>query len=293
MEKKIDLFKPSLIITNNVPLTALQLDLFNYFLKGAYEQLEKNILTGIFEFSIEEIKSNCSSRLNSYNKIYDEIKDIYDKEFEFNILGKDKKIKSVKSRFIPSIIQNENRYIEITLEPITIEALRMMIAKKQQIDLHGIPHSKLEISPYLSLNYNEHKVIKFYPAKVIYEIIKDYSGFPIPEIEINDFKKITNTVDKYTNGYKTFVLDKIQKTLNDLFDLNVKITTIKNGKIAIAIKIESNLNMKTDTEVTYKEIEIEYKKYLKDGGLNPNLKYPKATLMSFLKQRNYKLKQND
>ncbi|MGL5796802.1 MAG: hypothetical protein ACRCYT_01225, partial [Cetobacterium sp.] len=166
IKKELDLFKPSIIITNNVPLNALQLDLFNYFLKGAYEQLEKNVFAGVFKFSVEEIKNNCSSRLNSYNKIYEELKEIYDKKFEFNILGKDKKTKNIESRFIPSIIQNDNSHIEITLEPITITTLRMMVAKKQQIDLPETNHSEMCISPYLSLNYNDHKNIKFYPAKV-------------------------------------------------------------------------------------------------------------------------------
>ena len=38
----ISLFKPSMTIANSVPLSARQLDFFNYLLKGAYQQLEKN-----------------------------------------------------------------------------------------------------------------------------------------------------------------------------------------------------------------------------------------------------------
>ncbi|MBC2856989.1 replication initiation protein [Cetobacterium sp. 2A] len=290
MKKQLDLFKPSIIITNNVPLTASQLDLFNYFLKGAYEQLEKNVLVGIFKFSVEEIKENCSSRLNSYNKIFEEVKEIYDKQFEFNILGKDKQSGIILSRFIPSIVQNKNNLIEITLEPITINALRMMIAKKQKIDLPGMPHSELEISPYLSLSYQEHKNIKFYPAKVIYEIVKDYEGYPIPEINIDDFKKITDTLDKYTTTYATMVLKKIENILNENYNITLKLTSIKQGRVITAIKIESDLNRKKAKEVTYEEIENEYKKYLIAGGLDPNKKYPKATLLGYLNKKKYKLK---
>lgn len=290
MKKQVDLFKPSIIVTNNVPLTALQLDLFNYFLKGAYEQLEKNVLTGIFKFAVEEIKDNCSPRLNSYNKIYEEVKEIYDKEFEFNILGKDKSTGTIKSRFIPSIIQNKNNLIEITLEPVTINALRMMIAKKQQIDLPGMPHSELEVSPYLSLSYEEHKNIKFYPAKVVYEIVKDYEGYPIPEINVDDFKKITDTVDKYPTTYASMVLKKIEKILNENYNINISLTSIKQGRVITSIKIESDLNRKRAKEVTFEEIETEYKEYLVAGGLDPNINYPKTTLMGFLVKKKYKLK---
>lgn len=289
MKKQIDLFKPSIIITNNVPLTALQLDLFNYFLKGAYEQLEKNVLAGIFKFSVEEIKDNCSSRLNSYNKIYEEVKEIYNKEFEFNILGKDKTSNKIISRFIPSILQNKNNLIEITLEPITVNALRMMIAKKQQIDLPGTTHKELEVSPYLSFNYAEHKNIKFYPAKVIYEIIKDYEGYPIPEISIENFKKITNTIDKYQTTYASMVLKKIENIINENYSINLTLTSIKQGRVITSIKIESDINRKKFREVTFDQIEDEYKKYLIDGGLDPNKNYPKVTLKGFLNKKKYKL----
>ena len=52
----ISLFKPSMTIANSVPLSARQLDFFNYLLKGAYQQLEKNYVLDTFIFSYEEIK---------------------------------------------------------------------------------------------------------------------------------------------------------------------------------------------------------------------------------------------
>ncbi|MGL5088832.1 MAG: replication initiation protein [Fusobacteriaceae bacterium] len=290
MKKEIDLFKPSIAITNNAPLSALQLDLFNFFLKGAYEQLEKNVLTGIFKFSVKEIKESCNSRLDSYNKIYDEIKNIYNKEFEFNIIGKNKKPGVIVSRFIPSIIQNEENLIEISLEPITINALRMMVAKKQKVDLPGISYNELEISPYLSFSYKEHKSIKFYPAKVIYEIVKDYEGFPISEINIHDFKRITDTVNKYPTTYSTMVLKKIEKILNENYNINLSLTTIKQGKSIKSIKIESDLNLINGVKsVKLEEIESEFHEYLKAGGLDPKVNYPKTVLSGFLKSKKYLL----
>lgn len=290
-KEKIDLFKPSLIVTNSVPLTATQLDLFNYFLKRAYEELEKNIFQSRFAFSLEEIRKNCNSRMTSYPKLLAEVQDIYDKEFEFNILGKDKKIEQkVKSRFIPTMIQKKDSTIEIMIEPLTLESLRIMIAKKQGIDFKETKNEELKVSPYAKLSYKAHKNLKFYPAKVIYELIKDYEGISIPEIEINNFKIITDTINKYTTSYNSLVLKKSEKLLNDHFNINVKITGIKSGKSLIGVKIESDLNINSKIKlVKLEDIQEEFHEYLIEGGLDPKLKYPKTVLNSFLKSKKYKL----
>lgn len=294
MKEKIDLFKPSLIVTNNVPLTANQLDLFNYFLKSAYEELEKNIFQSRFLFSLEEIRKNCNSRITSYGKLIKEVENIYNKEFEFNILGKDKNIEQkVKSRFIPTMIQKKNSTIEIMIEPLTLESLRVMIAKKQGIDLKGTKNKELKVSPYAKLSYTAHKNLKFYPAKVIYEIIKDYEGYPIPEIDIQKFKNITDTTNKYTSNYGSMVLKKCEKLLNEYFEINVKIIGIKKGRSLISIKIESNLNLMNEVKkVKFEDIIDEFNKYLISGGLKPDKKYPKTVLSSFLKSKKYELIKN-
>lgn len=291
---KIDLFKPSIIVANSVPLTASQLDLFNYMLKTAYEQLEKNILLTSFKFSVEELKKNCNPRLNSYSKIYDEIKEIYDKEFEFNVLGKDKKIeKHVKSRFIPAIIRNSDSTIEVALEPFTIGILKNMIAAKNKTQLPDGNVSEFEKRPYAKLAYAEHKDIKFYPAKVIYEIVKDYEGFPIPEITIEEFKKVTDTTDKYQKNYNKMVIDKIEQILNEKFNLDLKITPVKFGRVIKNLKIETRINASGEKEYTREEIQAEYFQYLSSGGLEEHWNHPKTVLTSFLKLKRYKLKSGE
>ncbi|MEG0237513.1 replication initiation protein [Cetobacterium sp.] len=291
MKEKTDLFKPSLVVTNSVPLTASQLDLFNYFLKGAYEELEKNIFQSRFSFSLDEIRKNCNSRITSYSKLIKEVEEIYNKEFEFNILGKDKSIEQkVKSRFIPTMIQKKDSTIEVMIEPLTLESLRVMIAKKQGLDLKGTKNKELKISPYAKLSYDAHKNLKFYPAKVIYEMIKDYEGYPIPEVEVSNFKKITDTVNKYQANYGTMVLKKIEKLLNEHFNINVTLTPIKQGKLIKSIKIESNLNSTNKIrKVTVQEIQEEFIEYLIAGGLDPKQNYPKTVLNSFLKSKKYEL----
>ena len=292
MKDKTNLFKPSLVVTNSVPLTASQLDLFNYFLKGAYEELEKNIFQSRFSFSLDEIRKNCNSRITSYSKLIKEVKEIYDKEFEFNILGKDKSIEQkVKSRFIPTMIQKKDSTIEVMIEPLTLESLRVMIAKKQGLDLKGTKNKELKVSPYAKLSYDAHKNLKFYPAKVVYEMIKDYEGYPVPEIELINFKKITDTLDKYQSNYATMVLRKIENLLNEHFEINVVLIPVKQGKVIKAIKIESSLNSTNKiNKVNMQEIQEEFFEYLIAGGLDPKQNYPKTVFNSFLKSKKYELK---
>ncbi|MGL5988221.1 replication initiation protein [Cetobacterium sp.] len=291
IKEKSDLFKPSLVVTNSVPLTALQLDLFNYFLKKAYSELEKNIFQSRFIFSLEEIRNNCNPRITSYSKLLAEVEDIYNKEFNFNILGKDKSIEQkVKSRFIPTIVQKKDSTVEIMLEPITIDSFRIMIAKKQGLDFNETKNEELKVSPYAKLSYTAHKNLKFYPAKVIYEIIKDYENISVPEIEINNFKIITDTVNKYETSYNSLVLKKAEKLLNEEFNINVKIIGVKSGRNLIAVKIESDLNLINGVKsVKLEEIESEFHEYLKAGGLDPKVNYPKTVLSGFLKSKKYVL----
>ncbi|MGL5356700.1 MAG: replication initiation protein [Cetobacterium sp.] len=290
--EKMDLFKPSLIVSNSVPLTASQLDLFNYFLKVAYLELEKNIFQSRFTFSLEEIRKNCNPRITSFPKLLAEVEEIYNKEFNFNILGKDKSVEQkVKSRFIPTILQKKDSKIEIMLEPLTIDSFRIMIAKKQGLDFNETKNKELKVSPYAKLSYKAHKSLKFYPAKVVYELIKDYEGVFVPEIEINNFKTITDTIDKYSGNYGTMVLKKIEKLLNENFDINVKITGIKSGRNLISVKIESDLNHINGIKlVTKEEVLDEFKEYLIEGKLDPNMNYHKTVFNSFLKSKKYKLK---
>jgi hypothetical protein len=293
MKDKVDFFKPSLVLSNSVPLTASQLDLFNYFLKAAYLELEKNILQSRFTFSLEEIRKNCNTRITSFPKLLAEVEDIYNKEFTFNILGKDKSIEQkVKSRFIPTIIQKKDSTIEIMLEPLTIDSFRVMIAKKQGLDFNETKNNELKVSPYAKLSYKAHKKLKFYPAKVVYELIKDYENISVPEIEISNFKTITDTVDKYSANYGTMVLKKIEKLLNEHFNINVKISGIKTGRSLTAVKIESDLNLINGIKkVKLEDIKDEFNQYLVDGNLDPKLPYPKSVLSGFLKSRKYILEE--
>lgn len=267
----ISLFKPSMIIANNVPLSARQHDFFNFLLKGAYEQLEKNYVRDTFVFTYSEIK-DFNPRLKSLAMIDEFFQEIYNKDFEFNILGKDSTIESkVKSRFITIIKKNEtNETIEIGLEPLSINILRKMVMRKKGIPIPGekqekieenIKHKKIKSNSYVYINIT--KDLTFYPSKIVYELVHDYKNF-IKEIDINDFKTITNTVDKYKANYTNMVINKIQNDLEKIIS-NFKIELVKIGRINKLVKITSYLN-KTKTS-----FEEDYQEWLKETGLEDTL----------------------
>lgn len=263
-------FKPSLIIANSVPLTANQHDFYNYLLQQAYLQLEHNHFRDTFIFSYKEIKE-FNSRLKSKKMIDEFFKEIYDKEFEFNILGKDNSIETnIKSRFITLIKKDKSNNIEIALEPLTIGALRKMVLKKKNIETIDDKN----LNPYSQLTFT--KDLSFYPSKVVYELVYDYKKF-IKEIEFETFKKITDTEEKYQKNYNSMVINKIKKDLKDKIPgFNIKL--IKEGRKNKFVKIDSFINQnfnnyyknwllknKLENTITNKKIcEIEF---IQKGGI--------------------------
>lgn len=256
--------KPSLIVTNNVPLTSKQLDVYNFLLEEAQRQLFEDHEKNIFKINVNDIK-RISPFLDSTKRVREFFEEIMDKKFQFNIIGKDKTVTSrVVSHLISGMKENDDKTFEVALEPFSIEAMKKMVKRKK-----GIKHKEFEIlengekkevekdielQPYLNAKLTEHADISFYPAKVIYELIKDYKGSLVPKISFNDFKIITQTVDKYKTSYKQNVIEKIEKIINKKDEtLNLKIEIEKAGRINKSIIITSSINKIPETLETFVE----------------------------------------
>lgn len=246
------MFKPSLIVTNDVPLTAKKLDVYNFLLEEAFNQLQENYEKNIFLIKLSEVEK-IAPMLDTTKKIAEFFKEIMDEPFTFNIIGKDKSIESkVTSHLISGLKENTDRTFEVALEPFTIEAMRKMIKRQlgiletkiEKIEGKEVEVEKeIELQPYMKAKITDHLDITFYPAKVVYEILKDYKNSLIPKILFTDFKTITQTQDKYKNQYNSMVVKKIEEILNEKEkDLNLKIEIEKSGRINKWILITSNWN---------------------------------------------------
>lgn len=255
---EFNILKPDIAIAHTAKLDARQLDFINFLFNGAYKQLDQNYVRDTFTFSINEIKK-FNPRLKSKKMIDEFIDDIYDKDFEFNILGKDKSVEAnVKSRFITLLKKNGTDSIEVGLEPLTIQALRKMIIKKKNIQIEG--YENLKLNSYAKFVSNN---IKFYPAKVVRELCYSYKNFEVPLIDVDKFKTMTNTVDKYKNDYNRLVIKKIKKLL-ELEIENFDISLIKEGRKNKWVKITSDINKRTEY---FKEF---YKREFLDKGMEDN-----------------------
>lgn len=246
------MFKPSLIVTNNVPLTAKKLDVYNFLLQEAFDQLEENYEKNIFLIKLSDVEK-IAPMLDTTKKVAEFFKEIMDIPFKFNLIGKDKSVEArVTSHLISGFKENTNRTFEVALEPFTIEAFRKMI--KRQIGMKEVEEriedgiiiketKEIELQPYMKAKITDHLDITFYPAKVVYEIIKDYKNALIPKILFTDFKIITQTEDKYKNQYNSMVIKKIEEILNEKEkDLDLKIQIEKSGRINKWVIITSNWN---------------------------------------------------
>ena len=255
MDNEIEVFKPSIIIATTAPLTARQHDFYNFLLKSAYEQLEENYVRDTFIFSYEQLKS-FNPRLKSKTAIEDFMKEIYEKEFEFNVLAKDKTIeKNVRGKLISVISKdNKNSNIEIGLEPFTVNALRKMVMKKKKIALPDVKEIKLNSYTKVYIKKN----LTFYPSKVVFELLHDNNG-KIEKMEFQDFKKITDTVEKYPDNYNSYVIKKIKTDLSKLIK-NFKINLVKQGRLTRYINISGDITPRTFNEF--------YENWLNESKLN-------------------------
>ena len=260
------IYKPSLLISNSVPLTASQMNVYNYMLKKAFEQLQKNYLTDIFEYSVAEFSKHFSY-LDSIKRVDAFFNELFDKEFNFNLLNKDKTIKShIKSRFISSIENIGDGRFKVSLEPNSVKAMRIMVAKDQGIDL-PLPE---KFNSYAHIDLEINNSLTFYPSKVVYEILKDYNGVNIPSIDTKIFQEATNTVDKFKSNYKTNVLNRIERDMASK-GIHVEINFKKQGRRNRWVEIKRKnktevIENKTETrkdiiERALKTFEV---KYIKD-----------------------------
>ena len=125
--------KPSLIVTNNVPLTAKQLDVYNYLLEEAQRQLFDDHEKGIFKINVNDV-TRIAPFLDTTKKVREFFEEIMDKKFQFNIMGKDKTVTSrVTSHLISGMKENDDKTFEVALEPFSIEAMRKMVKRKKGI----------------------------------------------------------------------------------------------------------------------------------------------------------------
>ena len=249
--------KPSGTVAIRVDLDAVQRKFYNALLFIAKQELKKNINKNEFSITLNDLKTMLrkdgeSDKNNSY--YIAKLKELKLKNAEYNILGKDQNDWDIEG--IVSLVSDLKIKRHRKTDQVIITFEFANIIKRALIDPKGI---------YANINLVIIAGLKSKYAIILYELVKDYEKVEIPEMTIENFRKIFNAENKYTQMWdlKKRVLDVAVKELNENenIDFLVSYELKKEGKAYTHIKFHVNpkpARVKLDQQAK-KVIELEIK----------------------------------
>ena len=224
--------KPSGTVAIRVDLDAIQRKFYDALLYIAKHDLRENKDKKRFTVLLKDIKAilNKNDKINKNNSYYiEKLKEIKKKDAEYNILDKDKGLKIKGWVSLVSDLQvtedEKAKVVSITFE--LPERIKWAL-----IDPNGL---------YANINLIIVRGLKSKYAIILYELVKDYEKVEIPEMTIDDFRKLFNIENKYKgriDHVKEYVLDPAVKELNENenVDFLVSYELKKTGKVYTHIK---------------------------------------------------------
>ncbi len=224
--------KPSGTIAVRVDLDAIQRKFYDALLYIAKDGLRENKEKKRFTVPLKDIKTILSKndRINKNNSYYiEKLKEIKKKDAEYNILDKDKGLKIQGWVSLVSDLQitedEKAKVVSITFE--LPERIKWAL-----VDPHGV---------YANINLVIVRGLKSKYAIILYELVKDYEKVEIPEMTIDDFRKLFNIENKYKgriDHVKEYVLEPAIRELNENenVDFLVSYELKKTGKVYTHIK---------------------------------------------------------
>ena len=227
--------KPSGTIAVRVDLDAIQRKFYDALLYIAKHELKENKEKKRFTIHLKDVKAILSKddKINKNNSYYiEKLKEIKKKDAEYNILDKDKGLKIKGWVSLVSDLQvtedEKAKVVSITFE--LPERIKWAL-----IDPNGL---------YANINLIIVRGLKSKYAIILYELVKDYEKVEIPEMTIDDFRKLFNVEDKYKRmtHLRARVLEPAIKELNknENVDFLVSYELKKTGKVYTHIKFHVN-----------------------------------------------------
>jgi len=223
--------KPSGTIAIRVDLTAEQRKFYNGLLFVARESLRKDNSLRQYTIKLSELKQllekEKEDRNNDFYKV--KIKELMHRIAEYNILQKDKTINGAFV-LVPRI---EFETSEITKEIIVRYELPEVIRERLINPQDGI---------FANIDLVVIRGLKSRYSIILYELVRDYKGTEIPEMDLQTFRKIFGIENK--KAYKTIVnlKDRVlnpaikELNLNENIDFFVNYELIRSGKTYTSIK---------------------------------------------------------
>ena len=223
--------KPSGTIAIRVDLDAIQRKFYDALLYIAKHELKENKEKKRFTIHLKDVKAILSKddKINKNNSYYiEKLKEIKKKDAEYNILDKDKGLKIKGWVSLVSDLQvTEDKKAKVV--SITFELPERI--KWALVDPNGL---------YANINLVIVRGLKSKYAIILYELVKDYEKVEIPEMTIDDFRKLFNIENKYSKipDLKRRVLEPAVRELNENenVDFLVSYELKKTGKVYTYIK---------------------------------------------------------
>jgi hypothetical protein len=223
--------KPSGTIAVRVELTTEQRKFYNGLLFVARESLRKDNSLRQYTIKLSELKQLLEKEKEDRNNDFykSKIKELMHRIAEYNILQKDKTINGAFV-LVPRI---EFETSESTKEIVVRYELPEVIRERLINPQDGIfANIELVVMRGLKSRY----------SIILYELVRDYKGTEIPEMDLQTFRKIFGIENK--KAYKTIVnlKDRVlnpaikELNLNENIDFLVNYELIRSGKTYTHIK---------------------------------------------------------
>ncbi len=230
MKRAMIFEKPSGTIAIGGNMDIREKKFYNIFLKTAVKCLKKDSNEYLFTVTLPELKQALNVKEDDKNNtaLKKIIKKMHKIDFEYNILNKDK---NIRIEGYASLLDNIKFTTDIKTGAVTIrysipEEVRLSMIKKN--------------GSFAKINTVIVKGLRSKHSVTLYELAQDYQKVEIPEMTIEDFRKIFGVENKYKEmaNLRKRVLDVAVSELNDNenIDFLVSYELRKTGKYYTHIK---------------------------------------------------------
>ena len=225
-KKVIMLEKPSGAIAIVGDMNALQRKFYNVFLYVAKENLKKDIKKDYYSIHLIDIINILELEKPNKQRLKQMIKDLVDIKIEYNYLRKDG-----ETWGISSVLNDVKVDFDDIAGKTVISYAIPRIVRKAMINKNGM-FAKIDLIVV--------KGLKSKYAILLYELIKDYEKVQVPELSIQEFRKMFGIEDKYPQmpNLRKWVLDPACEEINNNpnIDFTVSYKLMKDGKAYTHIK---------------------------------------------------------
>ncbi len=207
MKRAMIFEKPSGTIAIGGNMDIREKKFYNIFLKTAVKCLKKDSNEYLFTVTLPELKQALNVKEDDKNNtaLKKIIKKMHKIDFEYNILNKDK---NIRIEGYASLLDNIKFTTDIKTGAVTIrysipEEVRLSMIKKN--------------GSFAKINTVIVKGLRSKHSVTLYELVQDYQKVEIPEMTIENFRKIFGVENKYSlmTDLKKRVLDVAVTELND------------------------------------------------------------------------------